>query len=299
MANNTNDIETRLKNAESRVIKTEDGEVIVTPSIAIGTVTTGAAGTDASVTNSGDSDDVVLDFVIPRGDTGHAAATVNVGTVTTGEAGTDASVTNSGTTDDAVFDFVIPRGDTGAATVTIGTVTTGEAGTDASVTNSGTDEDVILDFTIPRGSDGASPETLLNFCYPIGSIYTSTNSTSPAELFGGTWTQIKDTFLLTAGDTYTAGDTGGAATVTPSGTVGGHTLTVSEIPSHSHKVGRVLTAASGSAMTVATAYSSGAQHSQVESYYTGGGGSHNHGLTMNSQNNMPPYKVVYAWERTA
>ncbi len=31
----------------------------------------------------------------------------------------------------------------------------------------------------------------------------------------------------------------------------------------------------------------------------GGGGSHSHGLTMNSQTNMPPYKVVYAWERTA
>ena len=48
--------------------------------------------------------------------------------------------------------------------------------------------------------------------YPVGSIYMSVNSTSPETLFGGTWVQIKDTFLLSAGDTYTAGNTGGSAT---------------------------------------------------------------------------------------
>ena len=41
--------------------------------------------------------------------------------------------------------------------------------------------------------------------YPVGSIYLSINSTSPDELFGGTWEQIKDTFLLACGDTYAAG----------------------------------------------------------------------------------------------
>lgn len=47
--------------------------------------------------------------------------------------------------------------------------------------------------------------------YPVGSIYLSTFSTSPSSLFGGTWEQIKDVFLLAAGDTYTAGSTGGSA----------------------------------------------------------------------------------------
>lgn len=61
--------------------------------------------------------------------------------------------------------------------------------------------------------------------YPIGSIYMSVASTSPETLFGGTWAQLKDRFLLGAGDTYTAGDTGGNAT---------HTLTTNEMPSHSH-----------------------------------------------------------------
>ena len=39
-------------------------------SIAVGTVTTGAAGSSVSVTNSGTSGAAVLDFTIPRGDTG-------------------------------------------------------------------------------------------------------------------------------------------------------------------------------------------------------------------------------------
>lgn len=66
---------------------------------------------------------------------------------------------------------------------------------------------------------------LLNFCYPIGSLYWSSSPTNPAELFGGTWTQIKDRFILTAGDTYANGATGGSATVK---------LTVSNLPAHSH-----------------------------------------------------------------
>lgn len=60
----------------------------------------------------------------------------------------------------------------------------------------------------------AMSNTLWEKIYPVGSIYISANSTSPAELFGGTWEQIKDRFLLAAGDTYEAGSTGGEATHT-------------------------------------------------------------------------------------
>ena len=77
--------------------------------------------------------------------------------------------------------------------------------------------------------------------YPVGSIYMSVVATSPATLFGGTWEKLKDRFLLGSGDTYSAGSTGGAATVsyTPAGSnsggsVGNHTLTTTEIPSHNH-----------------------------------------------------------------
>ena len=70
--------------------------------------------------------------------------------------------------------------------------------------------------------------SVFNAIYPVGSIYISTNSASPSTLFGGTWTQIKDRFLLSAGDTYTAGGTGGEAE---------HTLSTTELPSHAHTGG--------------------------------------------------------------
>lgn len=58
----------------------------------------------------------------------------------------------------------------------------------------------------PQRVDGVGNEL-----YPVGSIYMSTENTSPASMFGGTWEQIKDKFLLSAGDTYSAGATGGEA----------------------------------------------------------------------------------------
>ena len=57
-------------------------------------------------------------------------------------------------------------------------------------------------------------KALLDYFMPVGYIYTSSNPTSPAELFGGTWMRITDRFLLAASDTYTAGSTGGATTNT-------------------------------------------------------------------------------------
>jgi len=47
--------------------------------------------------------------------------------------------------------------------------------------------------------------------YPVGSLYLSTVATNPATLFGGTWEQIQDKFMLAAGATYPAGSSGGNA----------------------------------------------------------------------------------------
>ena len=72
---------------------------------------------------------------------------------------------------------------------------------------------------------GTDTRALLLSVHPIGSLYWSSSSKSPAELFGGTWTQIKDRFILAAGNTFAVKQTGGEET---------HTLTVAEMPSHSH-----------------------------------------------------------------
>lgn len=63
--------------------------------------------------------------------------------------------------------------------------------------------------------------------YPVGAVYISVNSTSPASLFGGVWERLKDTFLLANGDTYAADTTGGSAT---------KTITVNNLPAHNHTV---------------------------------------------------------------
>lgn len=122
-------------------------------------------------------------------------------------------------------------------------------------------------------------ENLIDTIYPVGSIYISISSTSPSTLFSGTtWEQLKDRFLLGAGDTYSANATGGAASVsyTPAGTVGGHTLTVTEIPSHNHSF-------TGSAVTsgkVSAGHThSGPSHTHTGPSHTHTGPSHSHTMS--------------------
>lgn len=132
------------------------------------------------------------------------------------------------------------------------------------------------------GSGGASLESV----YPVGSIYMSVNSTSPNALFGfGTWEQIKDRFLLSAGDTYLAGVTGGEAE---------HTLTVDEMPKHVHKVANYTALAGWTGDSPFHYLSNNATSHINESDILSGeiGGSQPH-------NNMPPYLAVYVWKRTA
>ena len=46
---------------------------------------------------------------------------------------------------------------------------------------------------------GADISTVIDKVYPVGAIYMSVSRTNPKTLFGGTWVQIKDRFLLAAG----------------------------------------------------------------------------------------------------
>ena len=59
--------------------------------IEVGKTTTGEPGMPASVTNKGTNENVILDFVIPRGEVG-PPPNLEIGTVETGSPGTQASV---------------------------------------------------------------------------------------------------------------------------------------------------------------------------------------------------------------
>ena len=129
-----------------------------------------------------------------------------------------------------------------------------------------------------------SIEAINNAQHPIGSIYMSMNSNSPASIFGGTWEQLKKCFLFAAGDNYKAGSTGGEYT---------HVLTVNEMPTHTHSIGRGWGTDTGETRFV---YAESAQKyanwsdAELKTYDTGGSQPHN---------NMPPYLAVYMWKRIA
>lgn len=74
----------------------------------------------------------------------------------------------------------------------------------------------LVDYLQNQGIDTLQTwrQNVLKTVYPVGSIYTSTSSASPAGLFGGTWEQIQGRFLLAAGSGYSAGATGGSANAT-------------------------------------------------------------------------------------
>lgn len=76
-----------------------------------------------------------------------------------------------------------------------------------------------------KSDEVAVMDEVVSKIYPVGSIYMSMNNVNPRSIFGGTWEQIKDTFLLSAGDNYKAGAIGGEAT---------HVLTTAEMPVHNH-----------------------------------------------------------------
>ena len=140
--------------------------------------------------------------------------------------------------------------------------------------------------------------------YPVGSIYMSVNSTNPSTLFGGTWEQIKDKFLLSCGDTYANGSTGGSA-------------------SHNHKYGAMVT----SYYSASQLLGDGSNETGLIDYKKDGSytvSSHtyidqkthtlNSGMTTSSKgvtadkrllqantttvSNLPPYLAVYVWKRT-
>ena len=155
---------------------------------------------------------------------------------------------------------------------------------------------------------------------PVGYIYMSVVSTSPASLFGGTWVRIAQGRVLVGQDATqtefdTAEEIGGAKT---------HALTSSEMPAHTHAIDHNHTAfttgsdgahthvierkagsgtntgvvrGNGTASADGTTASAGGHtHNANVPAYTGTSGSTGSGA---EHNNLQPYLVVFMWKRTA
>lgn len=163
-------------------------------------------------------------------------------------------------------------------------------------------------------------QAIIDLIYPVGSIYLSINAANPSTLFGGTWVQIQDTFLLAAGSTYAAGSTGGEAT---------HTLTGTEMPIHAHNVNVFNTNNTNfdaayitqdgtnfvlreNGATVTSSWKNAAFKTAGSAQSNIGylnpasniGSGDPAGITSANggnqpHNNMPPYLAVYVWKRTA
>lgn len=161
-------------------------------------------------------------------------------------------------------------------------------------------------------------QSLASSIYPVGSIYMSVKNTNPSTYFGGTWvawgTGRVPVGVNTSDTNFnTVEKTGGASTVT---------LSLSQIPSHSHAKGTLATASGGShshnlqnqkaawgvdgggnrvivdatsgytAVTnKATTSAAGHTHTVSGSTAAAGGGS--------SHSNLQPYITCYMWKRTA
>lgn len=139
--------------------------------------------------------------------------------------------------------------------------------------------------TVPQGLEGyyrATPTVLrsiLDCVMPVGFVLTMYNHTDPNTMYPGTtWTRISGGFLWASQAGDTIGQTGGAREVT---------LTINQIPSHTH----------------GSVYSQHAEGTKSQAWYTAAGASLAYGTVATgggqAHNNMPPYVQVSIWRRTA
>ena len=175
---------------------------------------------------------------------------------------------------------------------------------------------LALDISALANLSNASFKTaLLNFFYPVGSYYETSNASfNPNTSFGGTWSlETEGKVHIGSGSTYAVGATGGATTVT---------LTAAQcgVPAHGHSNTFILSGNTGLVYsTDAVGATRGLPSSSSSSNYstiykkfnssgTAGlrtvslsGGVSNNSAANASQahNNMQPYIVVKRWHRTA
>ena len=253
-----------------------DGTDGAAATITIGTVSTGAAGSNVTVTNSGTTAAAILDFSIPQGTAGATGAAGSDGADgTDGADGADGVDVSSATItgDDLIITLSDsstvnagnvrgPQGDQGitgnagadgsdgsdgaAATIAVGNVTTGAVGSSVTVTNTGSSSAAVFDFAIPQGAAGTNGTN-------------GTNGTDGADGADGvdvsSATISGDNLIITLSDSSTvnAGNVRG-----PQGTQGNTGTAGNDGAAATITVGTVTTGAAGTNATVTNSGSSSA-----------------------------------------
>ena len=192
--------------------------------------------------------------------------TVNSGTISLTKANVTSALGYTPPTTDTKY--TLPTGNAS----TLGGVKLSDSTSSTSSTNGGI-------AATPAAVKAAIAEAKLA-AWPIGSIYMSVSSTSPANLFGGTWERISETFLFAASSSYPAGSTGGKFA---------HTISKSELPSYT-LADAVLANGTNSAKVTTSNSGWGIPNWKYGEITTGGDG--------NSFSLLPPYLSVWMWKRT-
>lgn len=117
--------------------------------------------------------------------------------------------------------------------------------------------------------------------FPVGFIYQSSSSTSPASIYGGTWSPLSDGKFLRPKGAWN--QTGGEDT---------HTLTIAEMPSHNHQLDAIYMAnfAGSAEASHSTGWEKHSPNVFATTVKVGGNTAHN---------NVPAYRTCYCWYRTA
>lgn len=119
--------------------------------------------------------------------------------------------------------------------------------------------------------------------YPVGAYFFSNSSTSPSSLFGGTWAAVDaGRFICGAGSGYSAGQQGGASTVT---------LSTAQMPAHSHQLNGYKNGSGSGA-------EQGAHLCESKDFNYGWKSVTSTVGSTQAHENRPLYRAAYIWRRT-
>lgn len=143
--------------------------------------------------------------------------------------------------------------------------------------------------------------------HPVGSYYWSSESTDPSALFGGTWEQVKDRFVLAAGDSYAVGATGGTASSSHThqygmaigGWWGCPTIYQGDSVKSTGALEGGTTATGWTNIGIGTVHRNNVLSAEQSEDKTTALFKSTANTSAATVDNMPPYVVAFCWKRTA